>query len=171
MPAVAYTTRHRWSDCCWWSAMPSHHHCRHQRIANFVCVRTAEQQTTIKCVFWLHKCQKCCQTWLFKWVFGFWTNFPSKLDDHGWSDTRTVACSQTSRRQVTRVRMVHRTLMSQRCHVFCLCAASAHLKSTRTSTGHASTVPPHVKPTVLPSSRQLYGYQPRWTYANSRDID
>ena len=88
-----------------------------------------------------------------------------------WNDTRTVACSQTSRRQVTWVRMVHRTLMSQRCHVFCLYAASTHLKSTGTRTGHASTVPPHVKPTVLPSSRQLYGYQLRWTYANSRDID
>ena len=81
-----------------------------------------------------------------------------------WNDTRTVAWSQTSRCQVTWVRMVHRTLMSLRCHVFCLHAASAHLKSTRTSTGHASTVPPHANPTVLPSSRQLHGYQLRWTY-------
>ena len=75
-------------------------------------------------------------------------------------DARTVACSQTSRRQVTWVRMDHRTLMSQRCHVFCLHAASTHLKSTRTSAGHA----------VHPSSGQLHGCQLRWTYAISRDI-
>ena len=36
--------------------------------------------------------------------------------------------------------MVHRTPMSLRCLVFCLHAASAHLKSARTSPGHASTI-------------------------------
>ena len=41
--------------------------------------------------------------------------------------------------------MVHRTLMALRRHMFCLHAASAHLKSTRTSTGHASTMHPRVK--------------------------
>ena len=53
--------------------------------------------------------------------------------------------------------------VSLRCHMFCLHAASAHLKSTRTSTGHASTV----NPAAQPSSRQLHGHQLRSTYVNS----
>ena len=104
--------------------------------------------------------QHCGELWVFCTFLG-----------RSWNDARTVACSQTSWRQVTRVRMVHRTLMSQQCHVFCLHVASAHLKSARTSTGHASTVPPLVNPPEQPSSRQLYGHQLRWTYANSQCID
>ena len=60
-----------------------------------------------------------------------------------------------------------RTLVLLKCHMFCLHDASAHLKSTRTSASHGSTVPPHVNPAVQPSSRQLCGCQLRWTCANS----
>ena len=40
--------------------------------------------------------------------------------------------------------------------MICLHDASAHLKSSRTSAGHASTVPPHVNPAAHGSGRQLH---------------
>ena len=50
----------------------------------------------------------------------------------------------------------YRTRMSPWCHMFCLHDASTHLKSTRTSARHASTVPPLVIPAVQASSGQLH---------------
>ena len=99
---------------------------------------------------------------------------PSKRSNRRWSDARTVGWSHMCRVELTWVRasqMHCRTLMSIRCHMFCLHDASTHLKSTRTSARHASTVPPLVNPTAQPSSRQLHGCQLRWTYENTENID
>ena len=83
-----------------------------------------------------------------------------------WSDARTVGHNQRCRVELTWVRMSQicwRTPVSLWCHMIFLHDASAHLKSTRTSTRHASTVPPHVNPAGQRSSRQLCGCQLRWT--------
>ena len=81
-----------------------------------------------------HQCR-----WISSWVSRSHLGSPKNVATvlSRWSDTRTVGWSHVCRVELTWVRasQTHcRTLMSIWCHMFCLHDASAHLKSTRTST-------------------------------------
>ena len=83
--------------------------------------------------------------------FGSWGN------EGAWEQMQAVMLtwSALSWHEFPWVESTKGTLMS-RSHMIRLCDASAHLKSTRTCMGHASTVPPHANSTAQASSGQLY---------------
>ena len=96
------------------------------------------------------------------------TKFLSNQEDYdvtsssrfgSWGSERTwdqLCTSQVHWHELTWVRMVQE--LKHHCNVtgFCLHDASAQLKSSRTSTRHASTVPPHVNPAAQHSGGQSH---------------